>query len=76
MYVHVLAFYIICSLIYFHIKIFVRVKQKVLTCIVREYKPFWQLSRLDDFNINKIPNGYSEPSRTSKIELFAKKVDD
>ena len=29
MYVHVLVFYIICSLTYFHIKIFVCVKQKI-----------------------------------------------
>ena len=41
-------FYIICSLIYFHIKIFLRVKQK-------PQKPC-QLSRLDNFVIDAIAN--------------------
>ena len=52
MYVYILLFYIICSLRYFRIKIFVRVKQKYLTCIPRKHQPFWQLSQLDDFTIN------------------------
>ena len=59
----------------FPYKIFVRVKQKILTSFPREHKPFWQLSRLDDFNINGIPKGYSELSLISKIELFAKIID-
>ena len=56
-----------------------------LTCIPHENKPFWQLRQLDEFAINavanlyvherlKIPEAYSEPSRTSKIELFANLV--
>ena len=54
-----------------------------LTLIPRERKPFWQLRRLGDVPINaianlyiyeklKIPETYSEPSRKSKMELFAK----
>ena len=57
--------------------------KKYLICIPREHKSFWQLSQLDDFIKNtvsnlfvherlKIPEAYSEPSQTSKIELFAK----
>ena len=47
MYVHVLLLiYIICSLAYFHIKIFACVSKKYLTCIPRENKSLWQLSRL------------------------------
>ena len=63
----------------------VLIKQKNLTCIPREHKPFWQLSRLNDFVINtiahlfirerlNIPEAYSEPSITSKMELFPKIV--
>ena len=48
-----------------------------------ENKLFWQLSQLDGVTINavaspflherlKVPEAYSELSRTSKIELFAK----
>ena len=44
---------------------------------------FWQLSQLDDFDINpfanifihkrlKVTETYSEPSQTSKMELIAK----
>ena len=40
MYVDVIVFYIICSLTYFHTKILVRVKQKILTCIPREHNHF------------------------------------
>ena len=57
--------------------------KKNLICISREHKSFWQLSQLDDFIKNavanlfvperlKIPEAYSEPSQTSKIEFFAK----
>ena len=86
MYVPVLMFYIICSLTYFNIKIsFVRVKQKI-HYIPREHK-FWQLNRLDEFTINaianllvyerfEIPEAYSEPRPTTKMELFAKIVND
>ena len=84
-YLHILMLYIICSLTYFHIKIFAHVKEKHLTCIPYEHQPFWQLSRLDDLAINatakhlvygrlKMPEAYSEPSQTSKIDLFAKVV--
>ena len=82
MHVYIFVFYIICLLMYFHIKIFVGVQQKVSTCVPREHKPFWNLSPLDDFTINaianlfvherlKIPEANSELSQTSKIELFA-----
>ena len=54
MYVHVLLFYIICSLTYLHIKISALVKQKYLTLITRERKSFWQLMKLDVFTINAI----------------------
>ena len=58
------------SLMYFHIRIIVRVRQKkYLTCIPREHKPFWQLHRLDGFASNE--KAYSDPSRTSKMELSA-----
>ena len=30
--------------------------KKYLTLITREWKSFWQLRRLDDFNINTITN--------------------
>ena len=82
MHVHIFVFYIICLLMYFHIKIFVGVQQKVSTCVPCEHKPFWNLSSLDDFTINaianlfvyerlKIPEANSELSRTSETELFA-----
>ena len=82
MYVHVFVFYINCSLTYFHIKIFVRVKQKN---ILLANKPFWQLRRLDDFTVDAIANIFvyerlkiskvsSEHSGTSKMELFVKIV--
>ena len=75
--------YLYIVLHYFHIKICVPVHQKYLTCIPREHKSFWQLSRLNDFTINananlfvherlKIPRAYSEPIQTSKMKLFAK----
>ena len=59
--------------------------KKGLTCIPREHKSFWQLHRLDDFAINanahlfvyerlKIPEPYTEPIRTSKMELLADKL--
>ena len=59
--------------------------KKYLTCISCEHKPFWQLSRLDNFTIDvianlfvherlKIPEAYSDPSQTSKTELLAKIV--
>ena len=78
-------FYITCLLTYLHIKIFVHIKQKYLTCIPCENKPFWQLSQLNYFSIKtianifvqerlKIPEAYSEPRGTVKIELFAKMV--
>ena len=64
---------------------FVHLKKKYLNCIPRERKPFWLLTGLDDFTINaiaklfvherlKIPEAYSEPSRTSKMELFTNLV--
>ena len=34
-------------------KIFVHVKQKYLTCIPLEHKPFLQLSQLDEFAIDE-----------------------
>ena len=78
-------FFIICLLTSFHIKIFVVLRKKNLTCIAHEHKPFLQLSPLDEFNINtianpfvhenmKIPETYSEPSQTSRMELFANLV--
>ena len=50
-----------------------------------EHKPFWELSWSDHFAIDTIPNhfvherltvpeAYSEPSQTSKIELSANLV--
>ena len=56
--------------------------KKYLTCFPCEHKPFLQLSQLDEFVINaianhfvhekiKIPEAYSEPSPTSRMELFA-----
>ena len=84
MYIHILLFYIICLLKYFCIKIFVCLKQNLPYFeSLREQKPFWQLSRLDDFTINaivnffiyerlKISEAYSELSRASNMELFAK----
>ena len=59
--------------------------KKYLTCISHENKPFWQLSRLNDFSFNaianifvqevlKIPVAYSELTGTSKMELFTKMV--
>ena len=79
------SFYIICLLKYFHIKIFARVKQKIIYLIPCEHRQFWQLSQLHDFSINavvnlfiperlKIPEAHSEPSQTSKMELFAEMV--
>ena len=60
-------------------------KKICLTCISRKCKPFWQLSRLDDFTTNtiaslfvherlKISEGCSEISRTSKANVCAKIV--
>ena len=43
-------------------------KKYLLAFLVNTNHP----SRSDDFNIKGIPKGYSEPSRTSKMELFAK----
>ena len=82
-YVHVCVFYIISLLMYFHIKIVVQVQQKNVLLAFLVSISFWQLSWLYDFTINavanlfvherlKIPEVYSEPSQTSKIELFAK----
>ena len=62
------------------------ISKNYLTYISCERKPFSQLSRLSYFNIKTIANlfvhkkpkileWYSEPSRTSKMELFAKIVD-
>ena len=59
--------------------------KKYLTCIPHEYKPFLQLSELNHFTTDAVENffrswkakdarEYSEPSRTSKTELFAKMV--
>ena len=59
--------------------------KKCLACISRKHKPFLQLSRLDKFTINaianffvhekmKIPEVYSEHSRTSRMELFVNLV--
>ena len=59
--------------------------KKYFTCIPREHKPFLQLNRLDEFDINaianlfvherlKVPEAYSESSRTSRMELFANLV--
>ena len=59
--------------------------KKYLTCIPCECKPFLQLSLLDKFVINaianfcihekmKIPEAYSEPSPTFRMELFANLV--
>ena len=59
--------------------------KKDLTYIPRERKSFWQLHRLDDFAINanaqlfvherlEIPEPYTEPIRTSKMELLAEKL--
>ena len=56
-----------------------------LTGIPRKRKPFWQLSRLDDFTTNAIANLFvherlkisgssSETSRTSKTGICAKIV--
>ena len=78
------SFYI-CLLTYFHIKIFARVKQKIIYLIPCEHRQFWQLSQLDDFSINavanlfipeklKIPEAHSEPSQISKMEPFAEMV--
>ena len=61
--------------------------KKYFTCISHEHKPFWQLSRSDDFTVNafadlfvyerfKISDAYSELSRTSEIELSAKIAND
>ena len=83
--VHILVFYIICLLTYIHVKIFVRVKQKILLCIPRRHNSFCQLCRLDYFAINAIANLFvheklkisdasSEPSPTSKMELFVNLV--
>ena len=78
-----LVFYITCLLAYFHIKMFVRAKAKIYTILIPlEDKPFWQLHRLDDFinaTVNlfiyerlKIPDAYSEASRTYNMEIFAR----
>ena len=77
---HVLHYF---SLTYLHIKIFVCAKQKYLTLIPCERKPFWHLRQLEDFPINALANlyvherleileAYSEPIRKSKIDLFVK----
>ena len=82
-YVHILVLHYLLT--YFHIKIFARVKQNIIYLIPCEHRQFWQLSQLDDFSINavanlfiperlKIPEAHSEPSQTSKMELFAEMV--
>ena len=83
MYVHILVFYIICLLTYFHIKMSECAKKKCFTCIPRKREPFWQLSWLDNFITNaianlfiherpKIPEVCSETSQTSKNGMCAK----
>ena len=73
--VYVLVFYSICSLRHFHIKIFARVKQKLIAFLVNTQH------NLDDFASNaiadlfvyerlKIPEGSLDPIRTSKMELL------
>ena len=53
-------------------------RKKYLTCIPRKYKPFEQLTQLDDFTTStvvnlfvreklKIPEAYSEPSGITKM---------
>ena len=80
MYVHEFVFYIIYLLTYFHINIFVRAFH-----VNTNHFVWFILTRLDDFAISaianlfvheklKIPEAYSEPSKTSKIELFANLV--
>ena len=66
-----------------------RLIKKYLTCIPREQKTFWQLSRLYDFAINaiaslfiherlNIPESYSEPKdktlKTKRLETFTQKT--
>ena len=55
--------------------LFLSVKQKLLTCILHEHKPFWRLRWSNEYNIDGIPKGYSEPSQTSKMKLLPKIVD-
>ena len=73
--VYVLVFYSICSWTHFHIKIFTRVKQKLIAFLVNTKH------KLDDFASNaiadlfvyerlKIPEGSLDPIRTSKMELL------
>ena len=78
MYVHLLVFYIICLLTYVK---YVYVLNIFFAFLVNT--TISRLSRVDNFTINsvanlfvherlKIPEAYSEPSRTFKMELFAK----
>ena len=80
MYVHEFVFYIIYLLTCFHINIFVRAFH-----VNTNHFVWFILTRLDDFAISaianifvperlKIPEAYSEPSETSKFELFANLV--
>ena len=68
MYVHVLVFYIVCSLTYLHKKNLYVWGKNYHTCIPREHKPFWQLNWLYEFAINAISN----PSRSWKIQDFSR----
>ena len=85
MYVHVLLFYIFVHYCTSTLKYLYVFSKKYLTCIPCEHKSFRQLSWLDDSTFIaianlfvherlKIPEAYSEPSRTSKMELFAKMI--
>ena len=73
-YVHVLVFYITCSLTYFHIKIFVPVKQKVsymhsswTQTILKVKWIRWLFINViaNLFVLERLKKVYSEPSRTS-----------
>ena len=85
MYVDVHMFYIIFSLMYFHIRTIVRVKQKISFLHSSWKQTIWQLSWLNDFSIDaianifvyerlKIPDAHSEPRGTSNMGFFAKMV--
>ena len=81
----ILVFYIICSLTYFHIKLFVHVQQKTIylhslwTQIILAVKSIRWLYHNVVANLfvqerQKIPEAHSEPSQTSKMELFPKTI--
>ena len=68
-------FYIICLLTYFHMKIFVRLQQKIFH-LHFTWKNTLPLMQLQTFLFMKDwkSQAYSEPSGTSKMELFVKIV--